>query len=336
VFDTYKEEAQFALQAVREAAMLCRQVQSEMVSYAITKSDQSPVTIADFASQALLGQRLKERFPGDRLVAEEESQTLRDDNDGETLGKVTNYIQRVFPQADSEQVCTWIDYGTGEAGGRFWTYDPIDGTKGFLRGDQYVSALALIEDGVVVVGALGCPNLNTKMQPEIRGEGSAILAVRGEGCFGFGMRSDEPIPLVVSTQDQPQLARILRSFESGHTHEDKLAELVYMLGTNVYPVLMDSQAKYAVMAAGGGDLLFRLLSPDKPDYEEKIWDQAAGSLIVEEAGGRVSDLRGEALDFDHGRTLRENVGVLASNSRLHEVALEALRTVGADRRPERL
>jgi 3'(2'), 5'-bisphosphate nucleotidase len=336
VSDRYKEEAQFALQAVREAAMLCRQIQSEMVSPAITKSDQSPVTVADYASQALLGQMLMEHFPGERLVAEEDSQPLKDDDGGDTLTIVTGYIQRIQPQADRELVCTWIDYGAAEAGGRFWTYDPIDGTKGFLRGDQYVSALALIEDGIVVVGALGCPNLNRRMQPEIGGEGSAVLAVRGEGCLGFGMTNNDPMSLAVSAQEQPQLTRLLRSFESGHTHEGKMTELVDILGISVEPVRMDSQAKYAVMAAGGGDLLFRLLSPEKPDYEEKIWDQAAGSLIVEEAGGRVTDLRGDVLDFDQGRTLCKNVGVLASNGPLHDKALKALQQIGADSRPERL
>lgn len=333
MFESYSKEAQFALQAVRKAAILCRLIQEEMVGSAITKSDHSPVTVADYASQALVGQMLLESFPEDPLIAEEDSQTLRNDDAGGTLAMVTGYVRRLLPQADDEQVCAWIDYGAGETGNRFWTYDPIDGTKGFLRGDQYVSALALIEDGKVVVGALGCPNLNTQMRPEIGGEGSTVLAVRGEGCFGFGMRQDDPRPLRVSTQDQPQLARLLRSFESGHTHEGMIAELVNVLGTESEPVLMDSQAKYAIMAAGGGELLFRLLSPSKPDYEEKIWDQAAGSLIVEEAGGRVSDLRGDMLDFTQGRTLSKNLGVLASNGSLHEMALEAIRGVGADRRP---
>jgi 3'(2'), 5'-bisphosphate nucleotidase len=111
-----------------------------------------------------------------------------------------------------------------------------------------------------------------------------------------------------------------------------MAALVAILGMVNPPVLMDSQAKYAMLAAGGGDLLFRLLSPSQPGYEEKIWDQAAGALIVEEAGGRVTDLRGERLDFNQGRTLKANIGVLASNSHLHTAALEALHRVGADRR----
>ena len=71
-----------------------------------------------------------------------------------------------------------------------------------------------------------------------------------------------------------------------------------------------------------------------PDYTEYIWDQAAGSLIVEEAGGQVSDLRGEPLDFSQGRRLRKNIGVLVSNGRLHQAGLEVLRSTRADRRPQ--
>jgi 3'(2'), 5'-bisphosphate nucleotidase len=92
---------------------------------------------------------------------------------------------------------------------------------------------------------------------------------------------------------------------------------------------MDSQAKYAVLAAGKGDILLRLLSPSKPGYREKIWDQAAGSIVLEEAGGRISDLDGNPLDFSRGRSLAGNRGVLATNGCLHEAALQALRQLGA-------
>jgi len=92
---------------------------------------------------------------------------------------------------------------------------------------------------------------------------------------------------------------------------------------------MDSQAKYAVLAAGQGDLYFRLLSSGKSDYREKIWDQAAGSLIVEEAGGRVTDLDGKPLDFSKGRTLAANRGLVASNGHLHNAALAAIKKIRA-------
>jgi len=122
---------------------------------------------------------------------------------------------------------------------------------------------------------------------------------------------------------------LLRSYESGHTNTDQIDEFAQYVGIEADPVRMDSQAKYAVLAAGQGDLLLRLLSPLKPDYREKIWDQAAGSLIVQEAGGRITDLDGKALDFSTGRTLAANRGVIASNSLLHEIALAGLRNIQA-------
>jgi 3'(2'), 5'-bisphosphate nucleotidase len=92
---------------------------------------------------------------------------------------------------------------------------------------------------------------------------------------------------------------------------------------------MDSQAKYAVLATGRGEIYLRLLSPRQPDYREKIWDQAAGSLLVDEAGGTVSDLHGKALDFSAGRELVNNRGVLATNGALHPAALRALEAIQA-------
>jgi 3'(2'), 5'-bisphosphate nucleotidase len=67
-----------------------------------------------------------------------------------------------------------------------------------------------------------------------------------------------------------------------------------------------------------------LLSPQRPDYRERIWDQAAGSILVEEAGGRVTDLDGKSLDFSWGRTLAANRGVLATNGVAHEIVLAGL------------
>jgi hypothetical protein len=56
-----------------------------------------------------------------------------------------------------------------------------------------------------------------------------------------------------------------------------------------------------------------------------IWDQAAGALLVEEAGGRVSDLHGLPLDFTTGRHLLRNTGLIASNGLLHDAVLGVVR-----------
>jgi 3'(2'), 5'-bisphosphate nucleotidase len=86
---------------------------------------------------------------------------------------------------------------------------------------------------------------------------------------------------------------------------------------------MDSQAKHVSVAAGSSDLLIRL--PPYPKFHDAVWDQAAGSLLIEEAGGRVTDLAGRPLDFTSGRYLSRNTGMLASNGVLHAATLEAIR-----------
>ena len=65
--------------------------------------------------------------------------------------------------------------------------------------------------------------------------------------------------------------------------------------------------------------------PTRPDYREKIWDHAAGSVIVECAGGRVSDAEGRDLDFRHGRSLEENRGIVATCGSIHQEVLDAVR-----------
>jgi 3'(2'), 5'-bisphosphate nucleotidase len=92
---------------------------------------------------------------------------------------------------------------------------------------------------------------------------------------------------------------------------------------------MDSQAKHAVIAAGGADLLIRV--PATTTFRDKIWDQAAGSLIIQEAGGRVSDLNGIPLDFGAGRLLTGNEGVVASNGLLHDAVLDTIRNATLNR-----
>ncbi len=323
-------EIAFALNAVRQAAQLVKHIQSEMVGSSLTKDDRSPVTVADFASQALIAWHLSAAFPGDLLVGEEDATRLRAVESAETLEKVTRFVAELAPGADPDEVCRWIDRGNAQPASRFWTLDPIDGTKGFLRGDQYAVALALIVDGQVQVGVLGCPNLQNAYRSAPNGPGSLVIAVRGEGTWTTPLTSPGDFErLRASRCVDATRARLLRSFESGHTNVSQVDVFTHRLKMEAEPVHMDSQGKYAVLAAGEGELLLRLLSPVKPDYREKIWDQAAGSLVIEEAGGRITDLDGKQLDFTAGRTLQNNRGVLASNGLLHPQALEALRQIGA-------
>jgi len=320
-----------AFDTTRKAARLMRVIQRETVVSSLTKGDKSPVTIADFASQALIGYMLYTAFPDIPMVAEETSTALRAPAGADLLTQVTSYVQRVIPDATEESVCAWIDHGGADSGKQFWVLDPIDGTKGYLRGDQYAVALALVEDGKVQLGALGCPNLTDASTPDPDGPGCVVLAALGQGAWVSSLagNDNEWRQLGVSDREDGSQARLMRSFESGHTDVGLIDHIADHLGVQVEPVRMDSQAKYAVLASGGGEVILRLLSPKRPDYREKIWDQAAGSLILEEAGGRITDLDGKPLDFTQGRLLVKNRGVLASNGYLHKVLLQTLATLKA-------
>jgi len=323
-------EADFAIDAVTRACDTVRQVQAEMVTPALTKGDRSPVTVGDFAAQAIVARLLNDTFPRDALVGEESAAALRAAGGADTLAQVVHFVARSFSDATDESVCQWIDRGDQTPDQRYWTLDPIDGTKGFLRGDQYVVALALIEGGAPVLGIVGCPNLSVRGEPAGSGSGSLYLAAANEGAWAQPLDGGAK-PERVSVSEAAEVAelRILRSYESGHTDADKIDELAAALGIAAEPVRMDSQAKYAILAAGKGELLLRLLSPSRPDYREKIWDHAAGALLVEEAGGRVTDLDGKPLDFTRGRSLAANRGIVASHGRLHDQILAALQKLGA-------
>ena len=325
MLDLTNPEIKFAIDAVRSASLLVKTVQTEMVTQALTKDDRSPVTVADFAAQALVGYLLEEAYPKDALIGEEDSAALREPAELATLDRITAFTARFAAGATPALVCNWIDRGSADSAERYWTLDPIDGTKGFLRGNQYAVALALVYDGQVQVGVLGCPELSLDGI-----EGCLLAAARGQGTWLASLEEGADFHQVqVSQQANPSGARLLRSFESGHTNVSQIDVLADELGVAAEPVRMDSQAKYGVLAAGGGEIYLRLLSPSRTDYREKIWDQAAGSIVIEEAGGRVTDLDGKPLDFTKGRTLAANRGVCATNEVLHEKILRALKLIGA-------
>jgi 3'(2'), 5'-bisphosphate nucleotidase len=240
------------------------------------------------------------------------------------LAHVLNYVGQLAPGAGSQDVCDWIDRGGSEPEGRFWTLDPIDGTKGFLRGEQYAVALALVEQGQVQVGALACPNLPFDLSQEDGPRGVIFMAERGRGAEMVPMDGGEPRRIHVSSLADAAAARFVESVESGHADHDAHQALARALGITRPSLRLDSQAKYGVVARGDAAIYLRLPSPRTPDYRERIWDHAAGALIVQEAGGCVTDAFGRELDFGQGRQLANNRGVVVSNGQLHAGILEAL------------
>ena len=309
------QELQLAKSAVHEACKITRKVFAQLVQQAdkskssITKDDKSPVTVADYASQAVINAILLKHNSSYKIVGEEDTSLLREDEGLQR--QIVQLIQDTLspsPVQSTSDLIKYIDAGSyaGGSHGEFWTLDPIDGTKGFLRGGQYAVCLALISQGIPVLGVIGCPNLDAGILiSTIKGSGKVYekeidtnteRVVRGRNADSNGLNWSDTI--------------FCESVESGHsaqTHQSLIAE---SLGITKPSLRMDSQAKYASLARGSADIYLRL--PVKKDYQEKIWDHASGAVIIEEAGGRVLDIFGKPLDFGAGRTLINNKGILAT------------------------
>jgi HAL2 family 3'(2'),5'-bisphosphate nucleotidase len=323
---TYENELFLALSAVETAAGLCRQVQQNLVSAeTLVKKDRSPVTIADLASQAVIDLVLSADFPDDPIVGEEDSGLLR--NHPRIADQVLDLVNAVMPDAITiDGLMAAIDRGSSDpkGSGRFWTVDPIDGTKGFLRGDQYAVALALIQDGAVVVGVLGCPNLAFD---DTDSAGCLVYALRGQGAWAKSLAGGPPRPVRVEQLADVTSARFCESVEHYHAAHDIHSRISALLGIRAPAHRIDSQVKYAAVARGDAAIYLRL--PRTTTYRENIWDHAAGALIVEGAGGRVTDAMGKPLDFSTGIKLVNNTGILATNGHLHDPVLAAIAEVRA-------
>jgi 3'(2'), 5'-bisphosphate nucleotidase len=320
-------EIQFALKLIQGGSELARRIRAETAIRSMIKQDHSPVTLADMGIQAMAGALLEQYFPKAVLVAEEDADHLKTLEGAEDLEKITSYVRPFFPHADPAKIHQWIERGQGRPSGSFWTLDPIDGTKGFLRGGQYATALAFIQNGKVELAAIGCPELALEGHKAL-GKGVGIFAVRGRGCWALSLddlkEPEDWIPVKVSGCREISRARILDSFDPEHKNAEKNRRICETLGIRADSILMDSMAKHAVIASGDAEIFFRTLSRKDPGHREKIWDVAAGALAIEEAGGRVTDLDGRELDFGAGLTLAKNPGFVATNGFLHEIVLEAL------------
>ena len=316
-------ELNAALTAAAAAAKVCQAVRERMVTpETLEKKDRSPVTVADYASQAIVCATLAKMTPDIPVVAEEDAADLRQAENQSVCDVVVEQVRSTLgSDIDVAGVIEWIDRGGHTPrGGRYWTLDPIDGTKGFLRAEQYAVALGLIEDGKVVLGVLACPNLTVS-----RRIGALLYAAKGHGSFvteiaegAAGNRQQ----IHVSAERDTAKSRFCESVESGHSDQDLSVTIAQRLGITLPPVRMDSQCKYGVVADAQAEIYLRL--PTRADYREKIWDHAAGAIVIEEAGGRVTDINGSDLDFSLGRTLDANRGVVATNGAIHDQVIEAV------------
>jgi 3'(2'), 5'-bisphosphate nucleotidase len=323
-------ELETAKTIARMAASLCQSIQAELVRPA-EKDGREPVTIADYASQALIGHALAENFSDDGVLSEERSEEFMLLLTDEQRALVQRYVtDAIGGYVFEEQICAWLDFGKQMQAARTWVVDPIDGTKGFLGLRHYCVAISLLMGGEPVVGVLASPGFYSDDENGPDDPGVLTYAQRGGGAYMEPLNGGPPTPIQVSTIADPREAILLTSYEAGHTDmaffEDVAREL--QRGPEAPRRTLDSQDKHALIAAGLGDVYLRLV-PD-PSFREKVWDHAAGYAIVTEAGGRMSDVFGQPLDWTGGTRLVHNRGVVVTNSLLHNDILRAIARTGIE------
>ena len=318
-----------ARRAARAASAVCLGVLEEAPAApdAMAKLGKEPVTVADYGSQAVILEAVAAAFSGHGVIAEEGAAHFAGHAGEAGAEQIVRLVGRALGRSVSlAEVLGWIDHRGGAAAPFTWVIDPIDGTKGFLRRDQFAVAVGLLHEGVPVAGVLGCPHLPRHLTDPASPRGLLFWGGRGLGAFREGLDGGEPEPISVSEVTQATQVRVLGSVESAHGDPAVLQAVIDRAGLGGGWVRLDSQVKYGAVASGMAEVYLRPRS--RPDYRDCIWDHAAGVAVVEAAGGRVSDLDGRALDFSLGSRLEANRGVLVSNGRVHDLVLEALANAG--------
>src|SRR5688572_6951927 len=121
------------LDAVRQAAVLCREVQHNslrsMNKLNQDKTESEPVTIADYGSQVILCRALAQYFPDDAVLAEEAGSQFLELTSDKQKAEIINLLTTILDiNVTQEDIVAWLDHGTGKEAARTWVIDPIDGT----------------------------------------------------------------------------------------------------------------------------------------------------------------------------------------------------------------
>lgn len=189
--------------------------------------------------------------------------------------------------------------GTTVAGQARWLVDPVDGTVNFAHGFPLFAVSIAFEDrGAVQCGVVAIPPLR-----------EYFVAQRGGGAY-LMVDGATPVRLSVSAVDEIGSALITTGLPGEPARSTHIATLPHIMRGAMTRITGSAAVNLAYIAAGRIDAFW------EPGLNS--WDVAAGILLVEEAGGRVTDLAGQPLRAPGG-------DILATNGAIHAPMLELVR-----------
>ncbi len=273
----------------------------------VFKSDGSIVTAVDVALQVFILTELERVFGSILAIAEEDERSIGGHAAAEAHCRA---LLHDWGFDGGEAMLARALNSGGYAGstrgqGDVWVLDPIDGTQGFVDGDHWCPCLALLRDGEPVFGCNG--------HPSILG-GQLLSAVKGQGAWWYPLDAgDEGEPVAVTVRQDAlapnELIRVVAPARPTPAQREARLHIGESTGHPCSLVFADSQAKYATVLAGHGDVAFSRRGRGPGKY---IWDHAGAILIAQEAGAWVGDTDLRAIDCSRGRRLDGNSAVICA------------------------
>jgi 3'(2'), 5'-bisphosphate nucleotidase len=295
----FEQEKKVAIESVHKASEITEWFRKRGFK-SFLKSDNSPVTLADYASQIFIISNIKKQFPEDEIIAEEEN--------GDYINREEQIlIKKCFDELGLETLENLkevIKY-RGNLSARQWTIDPIDGTAGYQEKLTYAVGVGFMSKSIPKISAIAVPNYN-------QGLLALFSAEENQGTkVSLGGNAFKPVK--ISQVEDIQKVRLCHSL-----HYDKpwVLEFAKKIGIKNF-IQIDSMAKFCMVADGSADLYIKPLEA----RNSFSWDFMPGDLIVKEAGGEVTDLNGKSLKFKQNKCLWTAPGIFASNRFLQKKIL---------------
>lgn len=188
--------------------------------------------------------------------------------------------------------------------GRVWMVDPLNGTKSFVKGsDTFAVVIGLVENGVPIFGCVNVPAQN-----------KVFYAEKSKGAFEKVSGTFEKIH--ASSIHEIRESCLITREQSGEVRpiEEKLNQLPFMKRVEGI-----SGAKVCMIARGDAE------AHVNTNFRACKWDIAAPQIILEEAGGIVTDLDGHPIDYKKDDAHLDRSYVASANKELHEKIIEGLR-----------
>jgi 3'(2'), 5'-bisphosphate nucleotidase len=250
------------------------------------------------------GQELKSRYQHFQKIADAPAD-ISTDADRASQEIILSLVRSAFPEdalCAEEQTATLA--GAKQTGPRLWIVDPIDGTRGFARKNGEFSVMvAFVEEGRIALGVVLEPAFNR-----------LTYAVRGGGCWRRdGAEPDATRCRVSAVADLASAALIQSHSREPGTRSRWVEALKPAQVIESY----SAGIKLARLARGEADLYLNT-------YENfHDWDICAGHILVEEAGGKVTGLKGQVLRYGQEGAWQRD-GLLGTNGLVHEAAVAAI------------